>query len=358
MKTSTQKSRAAAESAPSAPDASPRTALVTGVTGFVGRHVARTLKAAGWRVRALVRDPARLAPVADWVDEHRVGDLLDPASLRGVCDDVDAVVHCACAVAGTFDAGRSAEELFLQVNRDGTVNLAREVLRHPGLRLVHVSSTAAMGAPEQSVVDERTECRPTTPYQRSKRAAELALLELHENDGLDVVIVRPCVVAGEGKEKSELLTLFRLVKRGVFPLVGGNLDLHKPLIDVDDLADALVLATERGRAGGIYLVHSDGNHTIGEILRAARDLVGRRFGGWIPIPLAPAHLAARVFEAVQRVAPDWNPPVTRRRLDLFVTDRRIDISLARAELGFQPRRQSARAMLERSWRDFHDRGLV
>jgi nucleoside-diphosphate-sugar epimerase len=334
-----------------------RTILVTGGTGFVGRHVAKTLKREGFRVRALVRDRARLGPIADVVDEVYVGDLLDPASLVGVCDGVDAVIHSACAVAGTFDAGRSAEELFLQVNRDGTLNLAREVLRHRGLRMVHVSSTAAMGTPTESVVNEDTPCRPTTPYQKSKRAAELALLDLHTQQGLNVVMLRPCVVAGEGKDKSELLTLLKLVKRGIFPLVGGRRDIHKPLIDVDDLVSGLIRAIDHGRAGGIYLVHSDGNHTIGEILDEAARLVGRR-RGYITVPLGPAMIAARAFEAVLKVAPDWNPPVTTRRLELFVTDRRIDIRRARTELGYEPRHQSVAAMLERTWRYYRAQGLI
>lgn len=335
-----------------------RTVLVTGATGFVGRHIARHLHEQGVRVRALVRASSRLGPVKEYIDETVVGDLLDGSTLDGCCEGVDAVIHSACAVAGTFDAGRSAEELFLQVNRDGTVNLAREVLKHPGLRMVHVSSTAAMGAPSTSVVNEDAPCNPTTPYQKSKRAAEVALLDLHRDSGLNVVIVRPCVVAGEGKDNSELLKLFKLVKRGVFPLVGGNPGLHKPLIDVDDLVSALILATERGRSGGIYFVHSDGDHTIGEILAEAARLVGQKRRGYIPIPLAPARLAAGVFERVQRLAPNWNPPITQQRLDLFVTDRRIDIGRARAELGFEPKQQSVSAMLGRTWRYYHDLGQI
>ena len=156
----------------------------------------------------------------------------------------------------------------------------------------------------------------------------------------------------------ELLKLLQLVKRGVFPLVGGNPNLHKPLIDVDDLVAALLLATEHGRPGGIYFVHSDGDHTIGEILAVSAKLVGQRGRGYIPIPLGPARLAAGVFERVQRVAPNWNPPITQQRLDLFVTDRKIDIGRARAELGFEPRQQSVEAMLGRTWRYYHDLGMI
>jgi len=325
-----------------------RTVLVTGATGFVGRHVVRALHERGDRVRVLSRATSDLSPIRDAFDERHVGDLSDPASLVGVCDGVDAVVHSACAVAGTFDAGRAALEAFMAVNRDGTANLAREVLKHPGLRMVHVSSTAAMGTPTAPVVNEDSPCNPTTPYQRSKRAAEEALLDLHANQGLDVVIVRPCVIAGAGKDRSELRQLFRLVKRGVFPAIGDALRVQKPLIHIDDLVQALLLATEKGRSGGIYLVHSDGGHTLGDIIAAAANLAGVR-RGYLPVPVAAARAVASALAVAHRFAPDWNPPLTHERIALFTADRRIDISRARNELGYAPTKQTPAAILTDTW---------
>ncbi len=342
----------------SAPDpVRDRTILVTGATGFIGRHLVRTLAERGARVRALVRPTSDLTPIADHVAETFVGDLSDAGSLEGACDGVDAVIHTACAVAMTFDAGRAAEDAFMSVNRDGTVNLAREVLRHPGLRMVHTSSTAAMGPPQTDVVDEDSPCNPRAPYQRSKRAAELALLDLHANDELNVVMLRSCVVAGEGKDRSELLKLLRLVQRGAFPLIGNARHVRKPIIDIDDLVDALILGTHAGRPGGIYLVHSDGNHTMGDIIDAAARIVGRRRGA-LPIPLPVARAAATVLETATRFAPDLNPPLTHDRIDLFVADRRISIQRARDELGFDPKRQDLDAMLGRTYRYYVDRGLL
>lgn len=332
-------------------------ALVTGATGFVGRHLVKGLRDDGWRVRALVRDPARLGEIANLVEDVHRGDLTDPSTLEGCCDGVRAVFHAACAVAGTFDSGRDAVEAFLGVNRDGTTHLANEVLKHDGLRMVHVSSTAAMGSPGASLVNEDTPCNPTTPYQVSKRAAELALLELHETRGLNVVIVRPCVVAGEGKENSEFLKMFRLVQRNAFPLIGGRLDLHKPIIAVEDLVAALLLAARHGTSGRTYLVHDDGDHTLGEMLEVCAELTGAH-RGYVKVPMLLGRVAAEVFELGKRVAPNWNPPMTRGRLDLFVTDRRIDISRARAELGYAPQHQDLREMLGRTFDDFVRRGLL
>ena len=330
--------------------------LVTGATGFLGRHVVAAAKAAGWIVRVLARPTSNLGPIAGLYDEVHTGDVTDALSLRGSCEGVSAVVHCACAVASTFDAGRAADAAFMAVNADGTANLADEVMTVPGLRFVQVSSTAAMGAPQTAVVGPDSPCQPKTPYQRSKRAAELLLLERAER-GLNVVIVRTCVIAGPGKERSELLKMFKLVKAGLFPFLGNNLDIQKPLIDVDDVVQALLLATERGTGGGVYLVTSGGRHTMREILEVAQSLTGGP-RTHVAIPVAAARLAARAFAQAGRFLPDWNVPITDERIDLFLADRQIDISRAERELGYAPKHQSVEEMLGATYRYYRQRGLI
>ena len=330
--------------------------LVTGATGFLGRHVVAAAKAAGWIVRVLARPTSNLGPIAGLYDEVHTGDVTDALSLRGSCEGVSAVVHCACAVASTFDAGRAADAAFMAVNADGTANLADEVMTVPGLRFVQVSSTAAMGAPQTAVVGPDSPCQPKTPYQRSKRAAELLLLERAER-GLNVVIVRTCVIAGPGKERSELLKMFKLVKAGLFPFLGNNLDIQKPLIDVDDVVQALLLATERGTGGGVYLVTSGGRHTMREILEVAQSLTGGP-RTHVAIPVAAARLAARAFAQAGRFLPDWNVPITDERIDLFLADRQIDISRAERELGYVPKHQSVEEMLGATYRYYRQRGLI
>ncbi len=334
-----------------------RRVLVTGASGFVGGHIVRKLQADGYVVRAMVRKSSNLDLIRDAVTETFEGDLTVAESLENCCDNVDAVIHSACAVASTFDAGRSAEAEFMRVNRDGTANLAREAAKHPGLRMVHISSTAAMGTPEKSVVNEDSPCNPTTPYQRSKRAGELELLKLHEEHELNVVIIRPCVIAGEGKDRSELLSLFKMVRRGLLPYIGYNMDLQKPMIMIDDLAQACIAGIEKGTSGQIYLVHSDGQHTMREILKVAGDLTGSS-RTHINIPIPVARLAALVCATAGKLAPDWNPPITQRRIDLFIKNRDIDITKARRELDFQPKFQNLEEMLGRTYRYYRDKGLV
>jgi nucleoside-diphosphate-sugar epimerase len=334
-----------------------KTFLVTGATGFVGRHVCRRLKAEGHRVRALVRATSDLTPIQPFLDETFIGDLADPGSLVGCCDGVDAVIHSACAIASTYDAGRAVQDVFDTVNRDGTIHIAREVLKHPGMRMVHLSSTAAVGQPLTHVVDEESPTNPQTPYQRSKRNAELALLQLHDDEGLDVVILRTCLVLGPGKVESELLTMFRLIQRGVFPYLGFDESIQKPMVHIEDLCTAILLAWSEAPPARIYLITSGERHAFGEILRASGELLGVR-RTHINVPVSVARVASRIFAAINRVAPDWNAPLTDDRIDLFVTDRPIDISRARTELGYTPAHTDTKEMLRGTVAYYVERGML
>lgn len=331
--------------------------LVTGATGFVGGHVAESLHEDGVALRLLVRPssertrlPANIQRAlarGDGDVELFEGDLTEAGSLDGICDGVDGLIHCACAVKGTFDESQQSREIFLRVNVDGTLNLARQAAS-AGVRMVHVSSTAAMGPVTDTQVDEATECVPKAPYQISKRQAELALLELHEDQQLDVVILRPCLVLGPGKDGGEPLKLFNLARFGVFPKIGGRMHQTKPLVDVRDVVQACEAALTRGGAGEIYLIHSDGGHTLEEILEVTRRLVGSRRSG-IPIPVMPVRVASHGFEAMASLLPSFNPPITPGRLDLLLADRQISVAKARRELGFEPQEQDLYEMLGRTY---------
>lgn len=327
-----------------------RTVLVTGATGFIGQHVVRALLAGdAIGVRILARSPGRVRDVfgpATEAMDVRLGDLTDAVSLEPVCQGVDYVIHSGSAVPYAF-AGDAPPGEFARVNVQGTENLARSALRAGVRRWVQVSSTAAMGTPREETVDETTSCRPVSPYQLSKHDSEQALLRLQRKEELDVAIVRPCLVVGEGKRGGELLKLFRLCARGVFPVIGGRLDVEKPLVAVDDVVQALLLAATRGPGGEVYLAHSGGGHTLGAILEEAGRLVGKR-RPCVSIPLPVARAAAQVGSWGSRLI-GRQLPLTRERLDLYLMDRHIKIEKARQQLGFEPQHRDLGEILGRTY---------
>ena len=101
--------------------------------------------------------------------------------------------------------------------------------------------------------------------------------------------------------------------KGRFPFIGGPRGVIKPLIMVDDLVAAQLAALDKGRAGEIYLLHSDGDHTLDAIVETAGRLAGAR-RTHVSVPVIIARFAAYGFAAVHRLAPRWNPPLTPERI--------------------------------------------
>ena len=114
--------------------------------------------------------------------------------------------------------------------------------------------------------------------------------------------MRPCLIAGEGQRGGLLLKMFQLCRRGLFPVIGGRLDMHKPLVDVEDVAHALILAATRGKPNEIYLVTSGIRHTLREMLTIAGGLTNTS-RPCVSVPLPMARAAALVTTPLLPVSP-------------------------------------------------------
>lgn len=305
--------------------------LVTGATGFIGQHVCRRLLDAGHFIRALVRDASGLGALGHRVTPF-IGDLTAPASLEGVEESVDAVIHLA-ALGHVSAISEAAFARFRQVNVEGTHNLLRRFHGREISRLVHVSSTAAMGLVKAPIVSEAHQPQPATPYQRSKRESELAALSHATDHGLPVCVVRPCMVYGVGGE-GELLKQARLIKRGAFPRVGLGENLT-PLVHVHDVARGLIGALERGRPGATYLMCGADSMPLAELRAIIIEAMGRGPRLFPYVPGWAMRLGAQVVEQVA-ARTGQTPIVTRRNIENTLYDRRFDIGLARRELGYDP----------------------
>ncbi len=334
--------------------------LVTGATGFIGQHLVKRLLAvdpAQVRIVTRSRPPANafLEPNERRRLEAVVGDLSLPDDFEPLCEDIDVVFHTAAVVP--YRPGVPKAVLACkQLNVEGTTRLARAAARSGVARFVHVSSTAAMGIQGEGVVDEQSPCYPDSPYGRSKRNAELQLMSLYRTHGLNVVILRPCLVSGEGQRGGPLLTLFKLCRRGWFPVIGNCLDLEKPLLCVHDLVGALFLAAAKGRRGEIYLLHSDGRHTLRQVVETAGRMVGNA-RPYRRIPMALAYLVVGALAPLAYLA-GRSPPMTAPRVSQFLSQRRIEIRKARTELQFRPAQQDLDAMLGRTYEYYRQSGQL
>lgn len=246
-------------------------ALVTGATGFVGAAVARTLRAEGWQVRALVRAGSDRRNLQDLGAEIAVGDLKDAATLGPAVAGCETLFH----VAADYRLGAPVPAELYRSNVEGTRNVLTAARRAGIRRVVYTSSVATMGIPgDGSPGDERT---PSTleamigHYKRSKFLAERAALELASAD-FEVVVVNPSTPVGPGDVKPT--PTGQLVLDAAAGRMPAYVDTGLNIVHVDDVAAGHLLAYHRGRSGERYILGGE-DMTLREILLHIATLVGR-----------------------------------------------------------------------------------
>lgn len=228
----------------------------------MGSHVIAALLAQGREVRALLRkggdasivrrilehyhpDGAERFQRIQWVE----GDLFDPDVLRAAMQGVEHVYHCAALVS--FDPRDTLE--LMRVNVQGTANVVDAALETGVVRLCHVSSTATIGGALDGGSGDETkpfaEDRHSSPYAISKADAELEV-QRGIAEGLQAVMVNPCVVLGPGVPGRSSMTMFERVRKGTrfFP-TGSN-----AVVDARDVATAMTRLITAGASGERYLL--------------------------------------------------------------------------------------------------------
>lgn len=239
--------------------------FLTGITGFLGKHVAQTCLQAGMYVTALCRKNSLYLEGLDSRVRFVTGDLVGDHSWSKELEAHDAVVHCAADTNMSAYAGGSR----WLVNTLGLTNIAR-LSREAGVRMfVHVSTANTMlnGAVRADETTIAKISRNALPYVNTKIEGEEMLLEEFRNSGFPVCIVNPTFVLGPGDHRMGSTRLIRaMLKNRVIAHTSGG----KNIVDVRDVADAVVNAISRGQPGHRYLLAS---HNIGyaELI----DLVSR-----------------------------------------------------------------------------------
>jgi nucleoside-diphosphate-sugar epimerase len=252
--------------------------LLTGASGFVGRHLLPSLAGAGYSVRVAVRRSSRV-DLTDRIEVVHVPNFEDGFDWTPVLSGVSAVVHLA-ALAHT-PLGVTDQHYDL-INRAATQALARAAARARVAHFVFVSSIRAQSGPSADhVLDETDEPCPVDAYGRSKLAAESAVAAA----GIPCTIFRPVLVYGPqvGGNMERLLAL----AASRLPLPFGGLKNRRSLLAVDNLSAAIRFALARPPAGRrMYVVADPEPLSIADILAALRSAAGRRPGLLaLPAPL-------------------------------------------------------------------------
>jgi len=295
-------------------------ALITGASGFVGRHLRQHLESSGDEV--VGTDRADGGP-----------DLLDPEGLRALVGSVapDVVYH----LAGDADVGGSwnhPADTF-RANAEGTLHLLEACRAAEVRRVIAISSADVYGVvtPGELPLTEQSELRPTSPYAASKVAAEYLCLQAWRGWGLGVVPVRAFNHVGPGQSPAFLAPaiasrIAEAEERGDDEITVGNVTPARDLTDVRDVVRAYRLLAVSGRPGIVYNVCSGSTLTVEEICRLLISAAKR------PLRLVPDPSLQRPVDipvlcgSHERLSTDtgWQPsiPVAQSLADLLDDCRR------------------------------------
>jgi nucleoside-diphosphate-sugar epimerase len=303
--------------------------LVTGGTGFTGRHLVEKLVHEGKDVRVLARkkDPELERLGVEFI----YGDIADKKVVDKSVENVDKVYHIAAVFR---EGGGIPDKVFRDVNVNATRNLLEASLQNGVERFIHCSTCGVMGHISKPPANETHPYNPGDEYQRTKCEAEKIALDYFHNRGLPGVVVRPTAIYGPGDMR--IFRLFKSIHDGKFIMIGSG-EVFYHLVHVDDLVEGIMLCGTIEKAiGGIYILGGDGYVTLNELVSVIAQSLD------VPVPKLkfpffwPVWAGAFACEVLC-----WpfgiNPPIFRRRVDIFRKSRAFDISKAKKDLGYEPK---------------------
>jgi nucleoside-diphosphate-sugar epimerase len=301
--------------------------LVTGASGFIGRHTVRALAGRGHRVRAM--DLPGASPPAE-ADESVPGDIRDPSQCRAACRGAEVVVHLAARVS---DFG--PRQAFVESNLQGTHHLLEAAKEQGVRRFVLVSSVLVHAFPQYGADEDCPRERRRFPYAETKRAAEDLCQAFHREGRLETVVARPGVFPfGPGDRRATYRLLKRLSQRKLVLCARGRGVTTTAY--VENLAHGLSLCAEvPAAAGRVYLIDDGEPLTWFDLLDRFADALEVKRPRYGP-PLWVALCAGALAETGARLLRRDDAPLTRYRARLVATDFYFRSTRARTELGYEP----------------------
>ena len=246
--------------------------FVSGASGFVGNRLVRALENRKVSISVLSR-------TSQLGFETVVCDLKSELIPEDALTGVDTVFHLAGFTHDKLDTSE-VEHLYQKINVDATVQLAELAVQSGVKRFIFVSSVKAGGsAVTGQCMTEEDQSEPEGVYGKTKREAELKLLELGQKSGMHVSIVRPSLVYGPGV-KGNLRLMLSGIEKGWFPPLPdtGN---RRSMIHVDDLVRVLFMVTEDERANGEIFIATDGEpHSSRDIYEAMCAVLDKSIPRW------------------------------------------------------------------------------
>ena len=302
--------------------------LITGATGFIGSVLARRCADIGHNVTALGQTNN------DWESRHAenlqrigievlVGSILDESVLKAACSGKDAVIHLAAAQ----HESKASMDFFHDVNVNGTRNVLEASVRAGVNRFVQGSTIGVYGCASGQPLNEDSPLRPDNVYGKTKLEGERVARAYSDKIGVSIARISETY----GPEDKRLLTLFRGIDKGWFPLVGSGKNRHQPIF-VNDLADSLIdIASGDATVGEIINLAGPAPVSTIDMIHDVEHAAGHD-SHIVHVPMMPFIGAAILME---KLFPPLGltPPLTQRRLDFFRKEFWFDTSKSLRLLG-------------------------
>jgi UDP-glucose 4-epimerase len=277
--------------------------LVTGGSGFIGRHVVAALRADGHEVSVV----DRVASADDGV-RMVTGELEDPAvCFEAVAAGTDAVVHLAAETSVLGSVERPA--LVHRVNVDVTAALL-ELCRERDVPAFAMASTNAVVGDVAGTMTEGVPLAPLTPYGATKAAAEMLMSGYAGAYGLRTPVLRMTNVYGPGMQHKDsfIPRLMRAAADGTSVQVYGDGLQRRDLVHVTDVARAFSLAVVDWPSGPV-IIGIGTSHTVLELVEAAREASGRPIRTE-QVPAKVGEMPAVVVDVARARGRGWEPGVS------------------------------------------------
>ncbi len=305
--------------------------LVTGGTGFTGKHLLQRLSETDATVRVIARETSDRSDLADLNIDWVIGEVYDPKTVEQAMRDVTYVFH----VAAAYREAKIDDKTYWNVHVKSTQLLAHEAQKLSGFkRFIHTSTVGVHGHIDMPPADESYRFAPGDEYQNTKVEAEQWIRDFADQHRLPVTVVRPAAIYGPGDRR--LLKVFKLAKLPVCPILGFGYKGLYHLIHVDDLVSFMILAAVHSSTEGqVYICGNDQALSIQDIVRLISKRLGRK-PRFVRLPVTPFFWLGDLCEAICKPL-NIEPPIYRRRVAFFTKDRSFNTTKMRNDTGFEYR---------------------
>ena len=284
------------------PDLNGRRVLVTGGSGFIGRHVVAGLTEAGARVRVVDLQP-HPDPTVDVV----IGDIADPAVMRRAFDGgFDSIVHLA-AETRVLKSIQEPEKTF-RTNVLGT-NAVLEGGRAAGVTSLAFASTNAVTGPmTEPKIAESQPLNPLTPYGATKAAGEMLMSAYTAVYGMRCAPVRLTNVYGPGMQAKDSIVarLMRCIRLGTTFEVYGDGAQVRDYVHAGDVMAAMRLALTSDEWAGPMVIGSGESLSVLDVIAAVEQVTGEKIA-YHHGPAKAGEMPAVIVDPSKARAAGWNP---------------------------------------------------